>query len=303
MIYSKLQMRRFIFDGRFYTHNSFEIIRWFRRSFPEASIGIIGDGTNLKAYLSDLEEIAPDWIDISLDGLEDAHDRQRNRIGSFGATLEVLRYLKASGRIPKINILTCLTTLNLNSVLDMIRMLNKEGFQNFFVSPISFLEGYRPSPKLKPSKQEFARFTSDFCNIAGSLSHAWLEIDIYEPVDVVALKEYKPDIFNGMHVKEANLEWVVEWEGNEIHVLYYPLSLTGLVDFILNCNGHVILPKTMAMGIIPASVNIGNFLEWNEEGDYFQTWMDLPGFDYCVSELVRERDLLKPITLEPLIRK
>ena len=301
-VITKLEMRKVIFDGRSYTHESLGIIRQFRRSFPEVLLGLISDGPNLEPYLGEIEEIAPDWIDISIDGLEEAHDQQRNRTGSFRVTHEVLRRLKASGKIPKINILTCLTTLNVDSVLDMIRMLNLEGFKNFFLSPFSYLDGYRPDPKLKLSKEEFAQFAADFVTVGASLSNAWLEIDIYEPVDLAALREYQPDFWSVLEFKDVHLECTIKRHGNEMHIVYYPLSLTGLVDFIVNCDGRIILPKTMAMGRIPASANLGSVIEWNGEGNYFENWMELPGFDFCLSELVKERELLGSRPLSPLMK-
>ncbi len=81
----------------------------------------------------------------------------------------------------------------------------------------------------------------------------------------------------------------------DLWINYYPSSLTGTREFIVNTNGDVIVPKSMAAGKIAAEHVLGNVLKQSPLGIV----KALPGsreFDFYVEELLLERKKLKRYT-------
>lgn len=292
-LYANIGLRTFIFSGRSLTGKGINVIRAFRHEFPDGRIGLICEGRSLEPLAAGIISLAPDWVDVSLDGMENEHDTQRDDPGSFQRSIDVLRLLKDSGVLPKINILTCLTTLNMGSVLDMIGLLNGEGFKNFFITPVTVARGYRPDPALEPKMADFVRFVDRLVSFAETLADSWVELDIYEAIYARAIQMFRPELFSGFVIDDEHLEFVRENGDNEIHLAYYPSSLTGLREFIVNSDGRVIPPKVMAMGKIPKKLIFGNALDLTGERDIFDGLMNSEAFSFYVAELLQEKALLK----------
>ena len=286
IIYEQLGLRRFVFDGRGLSQDCLEAVRFIRQNFEEVKIGLITDGISARPFKEDLMTLPLDWIDISIDGLEQDHDAQRNRKGAFTKALDLLIELKDSGQFEKVNVLTCLTTINIGTVLDMIELLNREGFKNFFITPISIMEGYRPDPRLKVSDEEFVRFIENLMTKAKYLSDTWVELGIYETGYAHAIERLAPNLFCQFIMDYDHLEVVKNYDDNEVHICYYPSSLTGVREFIINSDGTVIPPRVMAMGRIPNDLSFGNIMEATEET--LRNLCDKDGFFFYHSELMEE---------------
>jgi len=286
IIYRELGLRRFIFDGRGLSNSCIEAIRYIKNNMHDAKIGLITDGVSAEPFLEDLVLLPLDWVDISVDGLEKDHDTQRGSKGAFRKTLKILNELKDSGRYEKVNISTCLTSININTILEMIESLNKEGFKNFFVTPVSIMEGYRPHQKLSLSDVKFVGFIDDLIEKARDFSDTWLEVGIYETMYANAIKRIKPDLFEEFLMDYEHLELRKVSGDNEVHICYYPSSLTGTREFILNTDGNIIPPKVMAMGEIPRTLVFGNILKASL--DIFRELIDKEAFSFYGSELMKE---------------
>lgn len=291
IIYRELGLRRFIFGGRGLSNSCIEAIRYIKNNMHDVKVGLITDGVSAETFLEDLALLPLDWVDISVDGLEKDHDTQRDSKGAFRKTLRILNELKDSGRYEKVNISTCLTSININTILEMIESLNKEGFKNFVVTPVSIMEGYRPDPELRLSDVKFVEFIDDLIEKAGGFSDTWLEVGIYEAMYANAIKRIKPDLFEEFLMDYEHLELVNMSGDNEVHICYYPSSLTGTREFILNTDGNIIPPKVMTMGEIPGAFAFGNILEAGT--DIFREMLDTEAFSFYRSELMEEKALLK----------
>ena len=187
IIYEKLGLKRFIFDGRAITKECIQAIRFLKKEFPGVKVGLIADGISLKPFVEDLIDCPPDWLDVSVDGLEKDHDIQRNTEGSYRKTIDALVRLKESDAFEKINTLTCLTTLNIKSVTGMIRHLNAQGFKNFFITPVSIMKGYRPDQGLQPKKEDFIYWLDELLETVKGLTDSWVEVDIYDALYAAAI--------------------------------------------------------------------------------------------------------------------
>jgi len=165
-LYKKLEFRHFIFGGRALNKTILKIVKYINDNFDDCKVGLIADGPAIKKHYDELSELKIDHLDISIDGLKETHDKQRNYSGSFDITVEQIKKLTAKdgtvakGRIGKLSILATLTTINKDDILPMIKYFNSElGLQNFFITPVAICEGYRPDKSV--SAMNF--FIAEFC--------------------------------------------------------------------------------------------------------------------------------------------
>jgi sulfatase maturation enzyme AslB (radical SAM superfamily) len=292
-LYTGMNFRRYVFSGRSLNKKSLNVIKSFRVKFSDVTVGVIADGNSLESMTTDIIELAPDWIDISVDGMEKAHELQRNRPGSFEKTVRVLKILRDSEAFRRISVLTCLTTLTMDSVLDMIHFLNREGFKNFFLTPLTVMQGYRPQLSLKPKIEEFIGFIDVLISRLGTLNDTWVEVDLYETGYAGAIKSLRPQIFDQFKMNDEHLELMIERGDNEFHLDYYPSSLTGLRELIVNSDGNIITPRVMGMGKIPDEFVFGNLLELKKGTNLVGNLIKQKAFSFYVSELLEEMTLLR----------
>lgn len=291
-LYADLGFRTYVFGGRHLTRKIINVISYLKRNFSDAGVGLIADCRDLEALLTDVEELEPDWVDISIDGLQMEHDLQRGKIGAFDQALRVIRELKDSSFLSKVNILPCLTTINMASVVEMIGILNAEGFKNFFISPVTVVKNFRPAQRLAPSNKDFVCFIDKLLARSVTLTDSWVEINIYDVRYFVAIKQLRPDLFSSFTYKNDHFEYVKEVDENEVHINFYPISLAGINEFIVNSNGDIIPPKVVAEGIVGKDMVFTNMLDWNNEPDFFAGMMDKKAFNFYLAELLREKSAL-----------
>jgi sulfatase maturation enzyme AslB (radical SAM superfamily) len=250
----------FVYGGRSVTRDGLAVLRDLRASFPHARIGLIDNGISLRPYREDLAELGLDWIDISLDGMEAEHDLQRGRKGSFREALLSLRWLAEHDVAPKINILTCLTTMNQAAIVPLIQSLNREGFTNVFITPVSIMDGVRPSKSLQVLGQPFVNLIEMIQSLLGSLKDAWLEVNMFGVEYLEAIMRQTSPQWQQFEAEDDHLSWRFTEGDNELSLNYLPESLTGIRELIVNSNGDVIPPKTMAKGRIPEDQILGSLL-------------------------------------------
>jgi MoaA/NifB/PqqE/SkfB family radical SAM enzyme len=291
VIHDELGLKRFVIDGRSLTAECIWAIKYLKENFGDVKVGLISDGVSAEPFIERLIDFPPDWLDVSVDGLEKEHDFQRSCSGAFDRTVNILHRLKDSNRFEKINLLTCLTNLNIHSVLEMIKFLNSKGFKNFFITPVTVLNGYRPDSSLQPQKEKFVSFLDDLLKGTNGLSDTWLEVDIYEAIYASAIKQLRPNLFSELIMKGEHLELVREYRSNEIHICYYPSSLTGVREFIVNSDGNIIPPKVMAMGKIPEGLIFDNILQFKLDGTLSEVLLNRKAFSFYFLEFLQEKDL------------
>ncbi len=259
-IYDELAIESFVYTGRSLDEKGVNILRWMRDSLPNIHLGLIDGGSDPGLLINGLPSSTLDWIDISLDGMELEHDLQRNRKGSFKKAITTIEALRNYEIAPKVNILTCVTTINQGSILDLIGFLNARGVGNIFLSPVSVLKGCRPSEKLKISEETFTRLIDEIRRVLETLEDAWIEINLFD-IDYmrVILRDHN-DLLEEFTTEVDHLALKTISGSNALFINYYPLSLAGTREFIINCNGEVIPPLVMARGRIPREEVIGSLL-------------------------------------------
>lgn len=111
------------------------IIRHIKATYPDCYVGLVSNGTGDYDYYEKLLLNNIDYIEFSIDGLESTHNfvRRKNVFEIVKNNLSLLRK-----HVDKLNISTCLNTLNLQEYFEVIKVFYKLGIRRFFVTP--FLE-------------------------------------------------------------------------------------------------------------------------------------------------------------------
>lgn len=256
----------FVYGGRSINADGVEVMRSVRDSFPDAQIGMIDNGISMLPHLDQLYQVKANWFDVSLDGLAQDHDVQRAKPGSYDEGLRGALYLKEQGFAPRVNILTCLTTLNYRSVCAMIREVNALGFKNFFITPITLGDAVGPAPDLRLSREQFHWFINELEKTVAGLDDAWVELLLFSADYASDLAEELPDLWRTGEMGRDEMYWNLgkfsglDVSANVLFIRYYPLSLTGIREMIINTNGEVIVPKAMAYGKVPPEMVLGDLL-------------------------------------------
>ena len=259
-IYDDISIRKFVNSGRSVNDTVIEVLRWMRESFTNIEIGMIDNGISMLPYLNVLPDLQLDWIDISIDGMEKEHDFQRNQVGSFKKVLSTVSYLKEKHIVPKINILICLTKSNKDSVIDLIKFMNEKGFKNFFISPITAFSDYGPTETLKVVGRDFIDFIKDLIGSLHMLKDTWIELNIFDLEYMRYIKECTHELQINLKPEYDHLSWDASVLDNNFYINYFPLSLNGIREFVVNSNGDSIFPLVMRKGLIPEKEVIGNLI-------------------------------------------
>lgn len=293
----ELGMTTFVHSGRSVNRAGVDILLYLRRIAPGARIGLIDNGISYVPFRSQLADIGLDWIDISIDGLEAEHDRQRGRPGAFRDAVDGALWLMSHAVTPRVSVLTCLTSINVATVIPMIRALNAQSFKNFFVTPVTVVDDLQPHPSLRVDASRFSSFLRDLLFEAARLDDAWVEVNMFGAEYFSALAAGHPDWARDFLPQHDALSRRTSFAGGrpdtttDFSVNFLPASLTGLREFIVNTNGDVILPKAVSFGQVPPDCIIGNMARDPATalvGDLASS----PAFQGYVDDFRRERRLL-----------
>ena len=251
---------RYFYAGRSVTDAGVDLLTALRKSVPEARIGLVDNGISIRPYRDRIVEAGLDWIDISLDGVREDHDRQRGRAGSFDDALEGLKRIVCERWAPRVSVLSCLTALNAGSLPEMIAQLHCLGVRNFFVSPVVVVPGLRPEPDLALSSERLRTFVQELPDLIARLEDAYVEVVLYRAEHFAAAAGGTEEALDRFEPARDHLVRTEVAGDSEFRIRYFPTSLAGVLDLTVNANGDVITPMSMAHGSIPAEYVLGNVL-------------------------------------------
>ncbi len=100
-------------------------------------VGLSTNGTLIKE--ENIKRVADanyDYVGISLDGLEDTHDRFRRKQGAFQASMHAIRLCQDEGL--KIGIRFTLTQDNANELAAMLELMREENIDKFYLSHLNY---------------------------------------------------------------------------------------------------------------------------------------------------------------------
>lgn len=286
---SELGITTFVYSGRAVTATGTELLASLRSQNPTCRIGLIDNAISFRPHLSALTQAHLDWVDVSFDGDPESHDRQRGRKGAFAEALAGLELLQEVRLAPRLNILTCVTRINQDSIPDMIRFFNRRGIKNFFLTPMAVEPDARPSPALRLTPEEVAQLAGRLDGLCQELDDAYVELGLFEPDHWVAVKALK-GLSGHDHSEEDHFEWLEEIGTTTRTFRYSPGSLTGIRELILNTDGRVIVPKSMAWDSFRSELVAGDFYSRSAQ-ELWQSLPEGPAFSHYLNELRRERQV------------
>ncbi|MDD5290026.1 MAG: hypothetical protein PHT40_02395 [Patescibacteria group bacterium] len=115
----------FVYCGRVLKEWHFEVIKNIRKKYPKIEIGLIDNGSYLKFKdIFSRDKIKLDFLDISLDGLKEKHNQQRDPIyqKSFDLALEGLKYARQITR-GRISVLMTITSINYTDIEKVAKLI------------------------------------------------------------------------------------------------------------------------------------------------------------------------------------
>jgi MoaA/NifB/PqqE/SkfB family radical SAM enzyme len=89
-----------------------------------------------EAMAERIAEVGFDYVGISLDGLEETHDRFRRKAGAFAAALAALRLCRAAGL--KVGVRFTLTRDNGYDLPRLLHLVEDEGIDRFYFSHLNY---------------------------------------------------------------------------------------------------------------------------------------------------------------------
>lgn len=111
-----------------------------RESMPELRFGLVTNGTLLDATkIGEINQIQPDYLDISLDGTKSVNDYVRGQ-GNFDKTVSTLVVISKCELVGKVFISFTANKLNLSTMSSMVDMLYDLGFRRILISPYVTLD-------------------------------------------------------------------------------------------------------------------------------------------------------------------
>lgn len=132
-----------------------------RRQLPELRFGLVTNGTMLDGVLArELVRIEPNYIDISLDGDERAHDSIRGH-GAFARVVSNLAVAVKAGLGSRIFISCTLTRANANSVGRLAKVVYDLGIRNLLISPYVSLAKNDPLRLPNDALRQWVQFLLD----------------------------------------------------------------------------------------------------------------------------------------------
>ena len=163
-----------------------------------------------------------------------------------------------------------------------------------FVTPVTIVEGQRPDPGLRLAPDQFVALVHDLHELAADLSDVWIEVGMFsvEYADYVAGsgQEY----WNRLAPEGNALTWEdhITATSSGFCLRYYPISLTGTRELIVNTNGDVLVPQSMARGKIESDAVVGSLLKEGIQS-LLQRLPSTQAFSFYQRELIRESQILR----------
>jgi MoaA/NifB/PqqE/SkfB family radical SAM enzyme len=152
----------------------FQHLAHLRETYTDLKFGGVTNGLAIDRYADDLETIKLDYLDVSLDGLKDEHDKMRGS-GNFERTLTNIRLALKRQLAERLIIATTLTRFNDQSIINLIRyLIVEEGIQWIDVGPLMAVK-----------MQEYQLREADAVNFLSNLFEMLKSVRVSHPVTVI----------------------------------------------------------------------------------------------------------------------
>lgn len=199
----------------------FEHLQELRSIHTDLKFGGVTNGLAIHKFADDLARIKLDYLDISIDGMQEEHDAMRG-LGTFNVTIENLRIAVKRQIAERIMVSTTLTRFNAQSIIDLICSLStKEQVQWFNVAPLMAVK-----------MQEYQLGKSDIPNFLDDLFEklAWLN-----PAKPVTIYLEVPSYGGAFLPSLIESRWLVpeEIRQDSYGHLYQEICVNDLIKVVL----------------------------------------------------------------------
>lgn len=247
-----------VHEGRVFRPEHLHWLFALREERPDAAIGMIDNGTYLRhADVLRLSGFKFDWLDISIDGPERVHNRQRRSSDSFSVAMEGIArasdFLNVGGRISS---LFTLTNVNASSILETCVLLPKE-VDEWHITTLS------------PARPEIASLSVN----TEEMREAWQQMKEAAKRRQVRFRIYYVDdleklavVVGGTTMRKALAgsrigNAVLQFQIDGVTVLFYPQSVSTNETFVLDSDCHYRAPYSIAYTLRELHEGVSRFGE------------------------------------------
>ncbi|MUG96969.1 radical SAM protein [Scytonema sp. UIC 10036] len=152
----------------------FEHTAKLREKYPEIKFGGVTNGLAIDGYADDLERIRLDYLDISIEGLRNEHDKIRGK-GNFDLVLKNLRIAIKRQLAERVIVAATLHRFNDDSIIRMIhQFILEEGVQWFDIGLLMAVK-----------MQQYQLQQRDIVEFLDSLSQSLVPVKVSQPVTIL----------------------------------------------------------------------------------------------------------------------
>jgi pyruvate-formate lyase-activating enzyme len=184
-----LGTRRFHFAGRepFLNADLIPLLRWLQplKEKHGLTVGAISDGFSSAPLAGQLVECELDYLDVSVDGLLEDHERLRGR-GTYRRTMRALDLLMKSLPDVCVSVASVIDPANVPRITPFISELYDRGVRRFFFQPVQPLGYARESVALSASTLRNCVLQLRHELACGSLAAKGLTVMVLFPVEHLA---------------------------------------------------------------------------------------------------------------------
>jgi MoaA/NifB/PqqE/SkfB family radical SAM enzyme len=232
-----------IHEGRVIRDWHIPILAKIKEIRPDLALGLIDNGTylNVKDKFQ-AHKLHLDWLDISIDGDEATHNRQRGNKKAYATAIEGLRqarsYINRNGRITS---LFTGTKINYANVYEAALSLMEEKLvDEFHVTPAG--PTFRDE-NLVMDETEWVIFWESFCKAHALGERFGIPVyirfynhdDIRKFANVVGYDAFRAAFTNrdDIRVSRGSISFLI----NGIRILYVPVSICPTETFVIDVDG------------------------------------------------------------------
>jgi hypothetical protein len=247
-----------VHEGRVFRSAHLQWLLAVRKIRPDSAMGMIDNGS----YLQYVEQIKSsgfkfDWLDISLDGAETVHNRQRNSNTSFARALAGIKNAhKILSPIGSVHSLFTLTRINHDAILKTCSVLPEE-VKKWHITTMT---PARPEIEaLVLTEKEFAISWRQICQanvIRPLVFRTYTADDLLKLAKVVG----KQNFLKALSMAQADIA-SISFVLDGVEVIYYPRSICANETFVIDVDSCYRVPYSIAYTLREMNAGISRYGE------------------------------------------
>lgn len=231
-----------VHEGRIFRPQHLEWLKAVRSIRPDSKVGMIDNGTFLNHRRAiEASGFKFDWLDISIDGPEEIHNRQRRSETSFRVALEGIaaapQFLATGGKVTS---LFTLTALNFDAV-EATSQAVPAGVSEWHITTVS-----PARPEIAALETDAAQFAVAWRQVVAAAKARRTFFRIYRNADMAKLKlAVGAEAFSRAVETSQVADVAVLMKLDGVDLVYYPTSVVVGEEVILDADAHHRLPYSI----------------------------------------------------------